>query len=158
MKWRRLDPAFGRRTMANHASEEQHSRIPAPSINVTPLIDVLLVLLIIFMVIQPQKEAKFDTRIPEKPTESSRPERIDDLLVVDLKSGIGLEQIVELNSTPMSLIELGTSLKDALDQRILKTVYIKAPRERYYGDVVVVIDVMKGAGAEPIGLQVDYLL
>ena len=44
-----------------------------PNINVTPLIDVLLVLLIIFMVIQPQKEAKFESQIPQKPQENTDP-------------------------------------------------------------------------------------
>ncbi|HTF38763.1 MAG TPA: biopolymer transporter ExbD, partial [Blastocatellia bacterium] len=52
--------------------EGVHSRklgLAPPNINVTPLIDVLLVLLIIFMVIQPQKEAKFESLIPQKPQE-----------------------------------------------------------------------------------------
>ena len=130
-----------------------------PNINVTPLIDVLLVLLIIFMVIQPQKEAKFESQIPQKPQESQpNVTPPSDMLMVDVKmSGSGLDQQVELNSKPMSLVELSTTLKDLLEQRPDKTVFIKAPKDKQYGDIVAVIDTVKGAGAQPIGLQIDYL-
>src|SRR5215216_635826 len=130
-----------------------------PNINVTPLVDVLLVLLIIFFVIQPQKEAKFESQIPQKPdteeTKDFNPPA--DLLMVDVKTGVGLNQVVELNSKAMSLIELGGTLKELLEQRPSKTVYLKAPKDKQYGDVVQVIDVIKGSGASPIGLQIDYL-
>ena len=139
-----------------------HSRglgLAPPNINVTPLIDVLLVLLIIFMVIQPQKEAKFESQIPQKPQDTK--DSVvppSDLLMVDVKlSGAGLDQQVELNSRPMTLVELSTTLKDLLEQRPDKTVFIKAPKEKQYGDIVSVIDAVKGAGAQPIGLQIDYL-
>ena len=44
-----------------------------------------------------------------------------------------------------------------LDQRPDRTVYIKAPRDKRYGDILAVIDAIKGAGASPIGLQIDFL-
>jgi biopolymer transport protein TolR len=134
-------------------------RLVPPNINVTPLIDVLLVLLIIFMVIQPQKEAKFESQIPQKPQDSKdAPTPPSDLLMVDVKkTGIGLDQTVELNSKPMSLQELATTLKDLLEQRPNKAVFLKAPKDKFYGDIVYVIDVLKGAGAQPIGLQIDFL-
>ncbi len=130
-----------------------------PNINVTPLVDVLLVLLIIFFVIQPQREAKFESQIPQKPQEndSNAPVPPSDLLMVDVKSGIGMEQTVELNSKPMSLLELGETLKSLLEQRPDKAVFLKAPKDKPYDDIVKVIDTMKGAGAQPIGLQVDFL-
>lgn len=130
-----------------------------PNINVTPLIDVLLVLLIIFMVIQPQKEAKFESQIPQKPQDTK--DSVvppSDLLMVDVKmQGAGLDQQIELNSRAMTLVELSTTLKDLLEQRPDKTVFIKAPKDKQYGDIVSVIDAVKGAGAQPIGLQIDYL-
>src|SRR5262245_56994657 len=125
-----------------------------PNINVTPLIDVLLVLLIIFMVIQPQREAKFESQIPNKPNpeDTSAPVPPSDLLMVDVKKGgNGPAQTVELNTKSMSLQELGTTLKDLLEQRPNKAVFLKAPKDKFYGDIVAVIDVMKGAGANPIG-------
>jgi len=130
-----------------------------PAINVTPLIDVLLVLLIIFMVIQPRKESKFETQVPQKPTHDAddRPAPTD-LLVVDVKPGSGPDQSVELNHKPMTLIDLGTTLGDLLNQRGDKTVFVKAPKDKPYGEVMRVIDVIKGAGAAPVGLQIDYLL
>lgn len=139
-----------------------HSRklgMAPPNINVTPLIDVLLVLLIIFMVIQPQKEAKFESQIPQKPQESQpNVTPPSDMLMVDVKmTGSGLDQQIELNSKPMTLQELATTLKDLLEQRPDKTVFIKAPKDKLYGDIVAVIDTVKGAGAQPIGLQIDYL-
>lgn len=133
-------------------------RESSPDINLTPLVDVLLVLLIIFFVIQPQREAKLDTQIPQKPQETGGAEPPLDLLVVEVKSGSGLEQTVELNSQPVSLIELGATLKDLIEQRPDKTVFIRAPKQSRYGDIVRVIDVLKRAGAQPIGLQIDFLL
>src|ERR1044071_1750893 len=89
-----------------------------PNINVTPLIDVLLVLLIIFMVIQPQKEAKFESQISHKPQNDANPAPPNEtLLVVEvLREGNGPEQQVLLNKRPMQLIELQNALKAVLDQ------------------------------------------
>src|SRR5689334_25375810 len=93
-----------------------HKQRLTPTINVTPLIDVLLVLLIIFMVIQPRKEARFESQIPQKPNPpENRPASVD-RLVVDVKRGNGPEQIVELNSRPMSLMDLRSTLGDVLHQ------------------------------------------
>ena len=136
-----------------------------PNINVTPLIDVLLVLLIIFMVIQPQKEAKFESQIPQKPQENTDPPAPNEtLMVIEVKrDGSGPEQQVLLNNRPMQLIELQNALKAVIDQRLAsnpeadKTVFIKAPKDKRYGDIVAVIDAVKGAGAAPIGLQIDFL-
>ena len=144
---------------ADEIIQSRKVNLAPPNINVTPLIDVLLVLLIIFMVIQPQKEAKFESQIPQKPQDlKGAPTPPADLLMVDVKkTGMGLDQTVELNSKPMSLQELATTLKDLLEQRPNKAVFLKAPKDKYYGDIVYVIDVLKGAGAQPIGLQIDFL-
>ena len=131
-----------------------------PNINVTPLIDVLLVLLIIFMVIQPRREAQFESNIPQKPQENTNnaPVPPADLLMVEVDlQGTGLDQMVKLNSKQMSLVDLGGTLKNLLEQRPDKTVFIKGPKDKQYGDVVNVIDTVKGAGAERIGLQIDFL-
>jgi biopolymer transport protein ExbD len=129
----------------------------APNINVTPLIDVLLVLLIIFMVITPLKPHKFETKIPEKPPDTVDPNIQPDpsLLVVTVSK----DRKIELNTQPLSPEELGTRLKEELDKRPAdrRTLFIKAPKEINYGFVVNIIDIVKGAGAQPIGLQIDYL-
>jgi biopolymer transport protein ExbD len=128
----------------------------SPDINVTPLIDVLLVLLIIFMVITPIKPQKFETKVPEKPdptTEDLAPPPT--LLVVNIDKDLSLS----LNSQSMNIVDLSTNLKQILSERApdQRTLFIKAPKTIRYEFVANVIDSIKGAGASPIGLQVDYL-
>jgi len=130
--------------------------LAAPIINVTPMIDVLLVLLIIFMVIAPTRPARFQAQVPDKP-QASDPPSLPGLLMVVVKSGTGLDQTVELNSVALGLPELGVTLRDLLEQRPDRTVYVKAPKDKKYGDIVAVIDAIKEAGASPIGLQIDFL-
>jgi biopolymer transport protein ExbD len=129
-----------------------------PYINVTPLIDVLLVLLIIFMVISPQKPHRFEAKIPERPPESQQDLPPDPLsLVVAIpKSGGGYK----LNTKDAPTLEdLGRELHTALDGRPgdRKAVFVKAPETLPYGEVVKVIDVIKEAGGAPIGLQIEGL-
>jgi len=144
------------RTEAKADFFSRKAKIAAPIINVTPMIDVLLVLLIIFMVVAPTRPAKFQAQVPDRP-ENTGIEPPPDLLMVVVKSGSGMDQTVELNSTALRLPELAVMLRDLLDQRSDRTVYVKAPKDKRYGDILAVIDASKGAGALPIGLQVDYL-
>ena len=137
-------------------SEKHNRKIAAPFINVTPLIDVLLVLLIIFMIISPARPHKFDARIPDK----QKPEEPDTeqtlALVVTINQGGGYA----LNMQPAkTLDELQSQLSRALDRRPadLKAVFLKAPRTLNYGEVAKVIDIMKLAGSAPIGLQIENL-
>jgi biopolymer transport protein ExbD len=125
-----------------------------PNINVTPLIDVLLVLLIIFMVISPLKPSRFEAKIPDKP-ERDTTEGCELCLVVTVE-----QSSYRLNAAAAaSLNELEALLHSALDGRPLdrKATFIKAPRGLQYGEVVKVIDVMAAAGCAPIGLQLDGL-
>lgn len=129
----------------------------APYINVTPLIDVLLVLLIIFMVISPAKPSRFDARIPE-PSPSPAPEPVCDLcLVVSVLPGGGSYKLNAQDAA--TLTDLSVQLHQALDGRPAdrKAVFLKAPPALAYGEVVKVIDVMKEAGSFPIGLQLENL-
>jgi len=150
-----------------------------PAINVTPLIDVLLVLLIIFMVSAPLRPHSFMANLPSEP--DNRPMLPDPhTLVVTVQP----DHTLRLNglTDDMGTIEDSAKLRKALtslfqertrnhvysdemrsrfdlpeDARILKTVFIKAPRSFPYGEVVQVIDSVKGAGARPVGLQLDDL-
>jgi biopolymer transport protein ExbD len=134
-------------------SEKHNRKTAAPFINVTPLIDVLLVLLIIFMTISPTRPSKFDARIPDK----QEPDIDNDLaLVVTINHGGGYA----LNMQPAkTLDELQSQLRRALDGRPVdrKAVFLKAPRALSYGNVAKVIDIMKLAGCAPIGLQIENL-
>jgi biopolymer transport protein ExbD len=144
----------------------------APYINITPLIDILLVLLIIFMVISPLKPTRFEAKVPAEPDENEQ--TIAKPNPYTLLVEVGNDQKVRLNREDMGTITdpsaLGTRLSGVFKDResqgvyrtgstteIEKTVFIKAPKTLRYGDVVRVIDTVKGSGASPIGLQVDDL-
>ena len=151
----------------------------APSINVTPLIDVLLVLLIIFMVAAPLKPHRFMAKVPSPPENNPRIEPGPLTLVVTIEpdrslklnslSDMGtVDNLTPLTSKLTSLFEerlrnraYRSDLIARLDlpefRRIEKTIFIKAPRNIPYGEVARVLDGLKGTGADPIGLQLDDL-
>lgn len=124
-----------------------------PNINITPLIDVLLVLLIIFMVISPMRPHSFEAKIPDKLVTEPIVPICDGLLVVT----IGLDRTLALNGIEFTPEQLSTTLVDVLAERADHTVFIKAPRQLSYSVVADVVDLIKGAGSSPIGLQVDFL-
>src|SRR6266404_5221726 len=152
---------------------------PKPSINVTPLIDVLLVMLIIFMVAAPLKPSRFAAKLPSEPDRNQRlvpnintlvvtidPDRtlklngITDMGTVDDTSKLSMKLVSLFQERTKNHVyrdELLARLDLPEDARIQKTVFIKAPRGIPYGEVVRVMDGVKGAGAEPIGLQLDDL-
>lgn len=141
-----------------------------PNINVTPLIDILLVLLIIFMVITPMKPSDLKTKIPQ---ESKAKDKASDnilTLVVAVNSDYSLKLNTEKDlgtvREPKKLIERlenifaqreENGVFDEAGQKIVKTVFIKAPRDVPYGEVVKIVDAVKIAGADPISLQIDDL-
>ena len=151
----------------------------SPRINVTPLIDVLLVVLIIFLVLTPLKPARFMTAVPSKPDRDDRVQANIDTLVVTIKSdrSLMLNSLTDMGSVN-DTSKLSTTLSDLFQQRlknhaygdkmrdrvdlpeamrIERTVFIKAPRSIPYGEVVRVLDGIRGAGASPVGLQIDDL-
>ena len=153
---------------------------PAPAINVTPLIDVLLVLLIIFMVVAPLRPARFKALVPEEPRRTQPPPAPNPLMLVvaiDRQrrlrvNGEGVAGTTEDAAAVARFLagkfedrrRAGTVRQGVADlnslpeaERIEKTVFVKAPRSISYGEVARVIDAIKGAGANPVGLQIDEL-
>ena len=144
-----------------------------PEINVTPLIDFLLVLLIIFMVITPLKPSRFEAKVPAEPKEELNQANIKPNPLT-LVLGINREtRGITLNNEPYGDVsdpeKLTSRLREIFRDRdangvfregtneVEKTVFIKSPRSVRYGDVVKVIDAAKTAGASPVGLQIDDL-
>src|SRR6185295_289085 len=168
-------------SVSDNEIEHRSSTTAVPYINVTPLIDVLLVLLIIFMVVTPLKPSRFKADIPTQrdPNEDLSKLKPNPLTLVvtiapDLSIKLNQDSLGSVNDpTPLAQkllmtfqqrkeqraykvgMETRTDIKE--DERIEKTVFVKAPRATKYGDVVKVIDAIKGAGASPVGLQVDDL-
>lgn len=143
-----------------------------PNINVTPLIDVLLVLLIIFMVISPSKPSKFEAKVPAEPKPEDRnvllkPNPNTLIVFVDkgLKLKLNQDEMGDVSNTEPLVNKLTETFKYRESNGIFregtneteKTVFIKAPRSVRYGDVAKVVDAVKMAGAQPVGLQIDDL-
>ena len=145
-----------------------------PHINVTPLIDVLLVLLIIFMVVTPMKPGSLDARIPSEPDRDSSIVPDPRTIVVT----VGTDSSLRLNNSPKGSLDDPESLIATLvgifaertenlsyagsangdaTSRIEKTVFIKAPKRIDYGSVARAVDAVKRAGASPVSLQIDDL-
>jgi biopolymer transport protein ExbD len=165
--------------MRSNASAGAGDNSAKPNINVTPLIDVLLVMLIIFMVVSPLQPSRFLTKTASKP-EREQPLTPNDKTVVVtinpdrtvmLNRQTDMGSVNELTKLTTTLYELfqerlknkayRDDLRDRTDLpdnvRIEKTVFIKAPRAIPYADVMRVLDAIKGAGASPVGLQIDDL-
>jgi biopolymer transport protein ExbD len=140
-----------------------------PVINVTPLIDVLLVLLIIFMLISPLKPASFKANIPSESRNEGGVANINTLIVSvnsDYSLNINNQKEYGTIADPANLIgKLSQIFKERTENGVFrngsneieKTVFIKAPRSMPYGEVTKVVDAVKSAGASPIGLQIDKL-
>ena len=134
----------------------------APNINVTPLIDVLLVLLIIFMVVTPAKPSRFEARVPsEHRNERVEPNPYTIVVTVaqDRRIQINREPAAGSVDDPAAAID---RLKEVFAQREAnfvteRTVFIKAPLKLDFGSVAKVVDAVKVAGARPVSLQIDRL-
>ena len=117
-------------------------------INVTPLVDVVLVLLIIFMVLTPSTLKHLTAAVPKKPDEPTPPVPTDTSIVVEY----GANRELSLNSEPVSIEALGEKLIEKLRGSRQKVVFVKADDEAPYGDVVHVMDVARGVGAQTLAV------
>ena len=120
-------------------------------INVTPYIDILLVLLIIFMVIQPTTQYDLRARVPDKPPEDL-PENViikSDAIVIS----ISLDGSIAINQDAILLPQLGSKLFEVYSARANKNLFIQANSDLPFGDVIRVIDIAKGSGVGDVGLM-----
>lgn len=125
---------------------------PLSEINVTPMVDVMLVMLIIFMVITPMlsKGISVDLVKTKNPIAMQAADKDDAVLVSITRDGK-----VYLQSTPMQADDLPSKVKDLLTGRLDKTCYVKSDSRAKYELVVKVIDNLRAAGVDQIGLLTD---
>lgn len=118
------------------------------SINITPYIDILLVLLIIFMTVAPLKKHEHPVRVPQ-PAPATQPKDIrPDSVIVDMD----LDHTIKLNQEPITLPELETKLREVFRRRAVKNLFIRGDSNLPYGDVFVLMDIARRSGVGDIAL------
>jgi biopolymer transport protein ExbD/biopolymer transport protein TolR len=121
-------------------------------INVTPLVDVMLVLLIIFMVITPmlQKGVSVDMARVNNPRDMHDADKEDATVLAITRDGK-----IYLGSDTITIDKITAKVKDRVSDKLDKTVYIKSDARAKYGDVVAVVDAVRAAGVDAVGLLAD---
>jgi biopolymer transport protein TolR len=126
-------------------------RAPLSSINVTPLVDVMLVLLIIFMVTASLGQQGITVNLPRaaaKPLEVT-----EDLITVSIDD----QQRIFINKNQVALAELSATLKGIYQNRTNKSIFLKADRNLSYGDYVKVVSVIKASGVDQLGMITEAI-
>jgi biopolymer transport protein ExbD/biopolymer transport protein TolR len=127
---------------------------PVADINVTPMVDVMLVLLIIFMVITPMltKGISVDMVRTRNPIAMQAADKDDAILIAVTREGR-----TYLGTTPMSPEDMPAKVRDLLVNRLDRTVYIRADARARYQVVVDVVDNLRAAGVDQLGLLTEQI-
>lgn len=117
--------------------------------NVIPMIDILLVLLIIFMILQPMMRKAIDLQLPDpQPQQQAQPSPNVDQIVLE----IGPNMQLSINKEPVSRDRLSGRLKEIYDPRPSKVLFVKADGTNKYQEVIWAMDVARGAGVKVLGV------
>ena len=135
---------------ADAGGEGAGTRSTLAEINVIPLVDVVLVLLLIFMLTAPMMYRGIDVNLPRT---SGRPTATEERLVLTLTK----ERLLYLNDRAVPLATLEARLREAIKDRNDKTVFVKADKDLPYGYVVETMDRVRRAGVERVGMVTEPL-
>ena len=116
-------------------------------INVTPMIDVLLVLLIIFMITQPLSRMTIRVQIPPEQTVTKQQNAANNQIVLEMPD----DGSYSINQQPVPKAQLDTQMHAIFDSRPAKLIFLKPGRARKYQEVVEAMDIARGAGVQIIG-------
>ena len=128
---------------------------PKSDINITPYIDILLVLLIIFMVITPVRQMDLDVKVPQQSETPPDQKPIVDPSVIVVSIGESMQ--IAINNEDTSISQLATKLQEIYSARANKNMFVSASPKLPYGDVVRIIDIAKGAGVGDVGLLIEEI-
>jgi biopolymer transport protein ExbD len=115
-------------------------------INVTPMIDVLLVLLIIFMMVIPMSRKAVDLQLPDPTPDNTNSGPPPSQIVLEILPG----NTFKINSQPVSKADLGRRLKEIYDPRPDKIIFVKGDPAVKYQDVITAMDIARGSGVKLI--------
>jgi biopolymer transport protein ExbD/biopolymer transport protein TolR len=126
---------------------------PRADINITPFIDILLVLLVIFMTISPNRSRGIDTNIPQQPPPGPHRETPQEAIVLSMdRNGV-----IKINQSIIHPPELIGRLQDIFKTRNDRTVFVQADDDLLFNDVAHLVDAAKIAGVEHIGLMTEQV-